>query len=233
MSRRVILITAAFTLAVLASSLVGQPEHRPRHGGPHDGWHGPDGRRAKGHGPGEHGPWDAQGLTEQQEAELMEMLQEKRPWLYERMSRMKQEDPEHYRRGLGRMWKWYHRYKEMPEEEKQKELAKQEERMKILRLAHKYHSTQDPKERAGIEKELRKAVSKGFDSQMERRRQSLKKMEERLERLRSKLEEHEKNRNEVIEKRVKHILEKPRHRPGRKDGPTSRPAEPKEEKKLE
>lgn len=181
-------------------------------GGP-EGGGSPWGSHAKG---AESGPGEP-AMTEQQEADVLKFLEERRPEFYDQLKGLKQSNPIHYKVAMHSVWRMYREWRQMPKDVQDALLAEQEAKIKMIRLSR---AVQDagPNGDAKLKEQLKVAVTEHFGAEQKRMEAQLTRLEEQIERLRKDLKERTGRRDQIIEERLENFS----HGHG---GPMSRPAE--------
>jgi len=163
-------------------------------------------------------------LTKEQETELLNALKEKLPGRYEDLMKLREEKPKAYRWALRGTWRWYQRWKNLPEEVQKAAITEQTERMRIVRILHAIGKAKDPAEKARLRKDLTDSAARLFDAEQERHRHRLQELKDQIRRLEEELRQRTEDRDKMIEQRVERYLTK--GLPGRfHRGPATRPAQ--------
>jgi len=190
---------------------------------------GPRGRPGQRHRPNGRKPVE---LSEQQEGELLEALGIRFPRRREQLAQLKADHPDHYRRVLGRLWRWYEEWQLLPEEARETAMIEQELKIQAIHLVRKYRAATDLDEKTRALAALREVLIKRFKVSQDLREKRLAAMQAQIVLLRKENAERDKKRDEIIEEQLKRMLTSPRFdtdRPGPPDGggerPTSQPAE--------
>ncbi|GAG12560.1 unnamed protein product [marine sediment metagenome] len=166
----------------------------------------------------------ASELTKEQEAELLKALKEKLPGRYEALIKLREEKPRAYRWALRGTWRWYQRWKNLPEEVQKAAIVEQAERMQIVRILKAIGEAKDPAEKARLKKDLTESVARQFDAEQKRHRHHLQELKEQIRRLEEELRRRIEDRDKMIQQRLeRYLTEGP---PGRfRRGPGTRPAD--------
>jgi len=163
-------------------------------------------------------------LTEEQEAELLKALKEKLPGRYEALMKLREEKNKGYRWALRGTWRWYERWKNLPEEVQKAAIVEQTERMQIVRILHVVGEAKGPAEKTRLKKDLAQSVARLFDAEQERHRHHLQELKDQIRRLEDELRQRTEDRDKLIEQRVeRYLAEGPPGLPGH--GPGTRPAQ--------
>ncbi len=149
----------------------------------------------------------ARGLTDEQEQELLDVLREHQPAHYEQLAQLREADPRRYRLALMSAWRWYQRWKTMPEEVREASTAARNAQITIFRIMRELRGVEDPQAHSRLVRELRTAVREQFAAEQIVREYRLSELEAELERLREELQHRQENASELIEEQVDHHIE--------------------------
>jgi len=224
MSKRpiVILVVAVITACAWVMAANDKPaETRPSH--PRDG----AGQRSPRAG-------RPTRLTKEQEEKLLAFLAKQRPESHKRLLELREENPRRYKWAMFGMWRSYKRVQGMPEAERKAYLKVQESRIKALRIVRAIRGEKDQQKVAKLKEQLRQTAAERFEADQVLFEARLVRLEQRVKRLREDLKDRKQRRDEIIDERVKKMLEaKPdearrrrRHRPPKDAAPPS-PESPK------
>lgn len=220
MFRKTLMLMVAATVAVAGAGMLAedkpdQPD-KPRRSGPGHKRSFKPSERARG-----------DGLSAQKEEELLQGLKERMPDLYERLTKLREEDPDKYKAILRAMSQRNRRFVGMPPNVREYAQAEYEARLKIFRLLSAIRETTDETKLSGLKDELRSAVAERFDAEQKGRAERLAALEEQIKRLREDLKQRLASRDKIISERVSrwlaggfHFGDRPPHRP---DGPGQMP----------
>ncbi len=167
------------------------------------------GRRAEADGEGgrdRHGRRRRFSISEKEEAELLAALKKHRPEYYERLTEAREDKPFFYRMAIRRMWRWYQRWKTLPDELKDVEIRLQDAKISAWRLAKKIEQSGDEDEKAELKKQLKEILRKHFEAEMAMNEYHIRQLEERLEGLREHLESQKKQQDEIIKDRMQRVI---------------------------
>lgn len=123
---------------------------------------------------------------------------------YSRLMRLKEENPEEFRRRLGELARKRMRQRwksKMPPEER-----------RCIELSEKYHKAKTPDQKQKILAELRKAVEAAFDARIRERLRRVDAMEQRLKQIRAQIQERQANKDKICEVRVEELTRDPKYR---------------------
>mgnify|MGYP001545066878 CR=1 FL=1 len=171
------------------------PEHpiaplKPRSEGEHWGRPGPRiGGQERGDGPMRH------------VKEWVEQLKEENPEEYERLMKLREDDPEAFRQALHARL----RNKMGDRVRKMHEAGEKE----TLELAEKYHAAEAAEEKAEIKEQLTALVKQTFDERVETQKEMLKRMEAKLAEFRENIAKREAKRDEICAERVEQLTRDP------------------------
>ena len=148
-------------------------------------------------------------LTPEQEQEAIAYIREVDPGQAERLVRLKAKDPARYMEALNRGLNEKRRLQRW----KQEDPARYEQEVEIRdlerqshELAEAYRKGANEKERGEIRPKLSALTARLIDLREDRRREDVKRMERDLERLRRILTERQKNREQIIQRRIAQLL---------------------------
>ena len=141
-------------------------------------------------------------LSDQQTAELLKVLRDRRPALLQGLEKLRQTQPDAYRRSLRAAWAWYQKWQDLPPAIQGEAIKAQDEEMAIWRLAGEFHQANDPARKQEIRGEIREAMGRLLDAQHKLQEHRLGKLQEQLERLRDVLRQEQQQREQVVEERV-------------------------------
>jgi hypothetical protein len=215
MAKRIVALLMVTALVPAVAVLHGEPPSPDRHGIARDeAGSRPTSRPATRPGPRRGGP----ALSEDQERELLSVLKDKQPGHYQRLVELRDSHPRRYRWALLSAWRWYRRWRAMPEDIREAANAAQNAKIMIYRTLQELREADDDYARFRLRRELRHAVRQEFEAELVVREYRLAQLEAELERLRAELEQREQNADALIAERVEHHL--------RVSGqPTTNPAE--------
>jgi hypothetical protein len=223
MTRRLIAILPAILVVAIWSAMASaqattpttapaepalQPAQEPStHPGEHRQFEGrmEPGRR---HGPMRPG---RQEVSEEQEKQIMEFLSKHMKEHYDRLEKMREENPHAYRRSLAFLWPRVQQLLAMPEEARQAHVKEANLRVEIFRTARAYQEAGDAQEKENKKAELQNLLAEKFDAEQQVREYRLKKIQEQIDRLKNELQERLKDRDKVIQEQLEWWL---KQRPG-------------------
>jgi hypothetical protein len=149
-------------------------------------------------------------ISPELEEEILAVLKEKRPRVYEQLNRLRERNSRRYRWVLSEHARWYRRYQNLPEPVQKAMLAQYDQRMRIYRLRKSLDNANLSESRIEtLRKELREAVGMHFDASQVIRKHTLSQLQQRLERFREEIESRDEKRDEVIERELAQILANP------------------------
>ncbi len=142
---------------------------------------------------------------------ILRYLEENRPEVFEKLTRLKERSPEEYQRGLRRFGGRI-RGKRFLEDLKREDPERYEKvaRIKALeresrQLAGKYREINDPEEKETIKADLKDLLSKLFDLRQEEREVEMKRLERKLERLQEDIVRRRENKELIVNRRLKEM----------------------------
>ena len=212
MSTRATLTLSALLLAGAAAFLWAQPAGRDA-----------DPRPPKASSPGEGDVRPAAAVNEQQEAELLGALADKRPDEARRLRKLKEENPREYRFALVAAWKQYQTWKDLPPEVQKMFASQQQARLDAWRVSRDFFSAKDPNQKERIRARLMEILGVEFDAEQGVREFRLGQLEDQLKRLRAELRDRADRRAQVIEQNLQDLLASKSRPKG--DGDLRRPLE--------
>lgn len=192
----------------------GQPTDQPAEGPPRRPPRLP-GQRLLSERPPHAGRPSRQPLTEEQEAELLEFIQEHLSQRYEDFVKLSETKPRHYQFVMARMWAWYEQWKVMSPEAQEASITEHDLRMEAFMVLRRWRETEDPDEKAQLKAELRDALGKHFDAEQRLREIQLAQLEERIERVRQELQQRAEDRDAIVTEHMERMLEFRSRRRGR------------------
>jgi hypothetical protein len=149
-------------------------------------------------------------ISPELEQEVLALLKQKRPEVYEQLMRLRERNSRRYGWVLSEHARWYRRYENLPEPVQKAMLAQYEQRMRIYRLRKALDNDNVSSTRQeNLRDELREAVGMHFDATQVIRKHTLSQLQKRLERFRDEIESRDKKRQEVIERELAQILANP------------------------
>lgn len=149
-------------------------------------------------------------VSEEEIQQAISKVQEKSPKRYEKLLKLKNENPEAYKRKTKRL---AHRMKRMQMlKEKNPKLYQAKKdfgkmRRKVKKLARQYRQAKTDKEKAAVEKQIDKALGEQFDKKLNMRKMRLEGMESRLGKMKKKLNDFKQSKSEWTSEAKKKILE--------------------------
>ncbi|MBL7132841.1 MAG: hypothetical protein ISS78_01965 [Phycisphaerae bacterium] len=146
------------------------------------------------------------GLSDAQEKELLAVLKDKRPELYERLIHQRQTDRLRYRWVLQMMWRWYERWKHLPEEIQDAAITEMDSKAQAWRLAREMRKAGSEGEKEQLLAKLRGVVAKQFDAEQKVRAHRLAQLEKQLKRAREELQARAKRRTKIIDELVERLI---------------------------
>lgn len=140
-------------------------------------------------------------MTAEQEVQMLEFLRQQRPEHHVRLMKLKEADPERYRRALWGTWRWYRRWQQMSEEERSEERARRE----VGRMVRQLRNAKGD-ERALLREELRQAIEKHFTAEQAMLEHRLKQLEDRIAQLREDIKQRAQLPGKVVTDRLERWL---------------------------
>ncbi|MHC4983299.1 MAG: hypothetical protein ACYTF6_09055 [Planctomycetota bacterium] len=172
----------------------GQPEHSDR----------PLLRRHRGEGV---------ELTESQKQELLEVLKKRNPERFEMLMKLEETNPQLFSRILSSHWRMYQRWKHAPAAVQEAWAELVEIRAEIGRTLSELRAADDAAKPQLIEK-LRGLLAEQLDDEHIVSRYRLTRLQELIEQYQADLKYQSEHREEVISRRLHHLLEATRPEPG-------------------
>ena len=217
----ILALAVAVIFSGLSAETEGDREDRPpralRVGKPPGGYHEdspgdrpPGGRRPAMHrAPGAATQPHRRDLSKAQEQELLGVLKEKRPEHHKRLMKLRESSRMRYRWMLQMMWRWYQRWKHLPEEIQAAAITEMDSKVQVWRLARELRKEISKDERKELLFKLREAVARQFDAEQKVRTHRLAQLEKQLQRARLELRERSEKRSQTIDDLVKRLLKPP------------------------
>lgn len=156
-------------------------------------------------------------LTEAQEAQLLQALQQRDPNTYQRLRRMRETHPRRYRMFIRRAWAWYQRWKDMPPAVQDAFIRLRAGRVRVWRLAQAVHRAEDEQTRSALKGRLREMLGELYDDRQAVMKHRVEQLEQQLTQLKQRLADQSSRRENVIDDQMERILEA-RSSPRRADG---------------
>ena len=198
---------AAALLAASAFVLAQAPDPPPpdRPGGRPDWRARQRGGRGDRMGPGARwGGGEGGFRPEAKMKELFEQLKEQDPERFERLTELRETDPDAFREEFRQIMQQRFKARRAggggPVEQK------------CVELSGIYRGTKDQGKRQQIKAELRAAVEEAFDARVKERLQRLERMEQEIQRIRQEIEARQGNREEICKRRVDELTQDPEYR---------------------
>jgi hypothetical protein len=136
-----------------------------------------------------------------------EWLRTSNPREFDRLQKLRQENPEQFRKEMRKALQDYAK-KQHPEQYQQfKKMRKAEERLQ--KLAKQYQAEQDPAEKAALEQTMRAELEQQFVEKQKMRQKELADLEQRLQQFKTELQGREQNKQQMIDLRMKSLIEGP------------------------
>ncbi len=192
------------TLLLTAAGFIFAENHPPC---PDGSGHGPRRDRDRGHGQFRQEGHRNKQMNEMRRKgmEAMNWLKEKEPKEFERLSTLRKEDRPAFFKEMHNVMKEFMKEKH-PEMLKMLEQYKKSNQ-KIKKLADKYKKAETAEEKAEIETKLKQVLGKQFDSKQKLKSKEVKMLENRTSKLKESLETRLKNKESIIDTRLKSITE--------------------------
>jgi Spy/CpxP family protein refolding chaperone len=198
------LLLYAVSVAAQTPEAPGAPGPPPEHGefAPPPPPPPPHGRHSERGGRGPHGGRPA---LQRGAERAMEWLREEHPEKFKKLAQLRRENPREFREQVGDCMREYFKQQHPEMVEHFKTQRKQEQQLR--KLAEKHRQTEDQEQRAAVETQMRALLEQSFDDRQQARGAELKKLEERLEEFRATLKAREDNKAEMIDLRLKGLIE--------------------------
>jgi hypothetical protein len=194
------LILTAILLSAGAAALLAQPAARDANSRPPKA---PPAAAPKAPADANRLPAD---LTEQQVAELMTVLEEKRPEEAAQLKRIKEENPRDYPRALGAAWRNYLVWRDMPPEVQKAQETLVLAKLEAWRVSREYLAAKNPIQKDRLHARLMGLLGEEFDAEQTVREYRLSQLEEQLRRVRAELKERSNQRAQMIERDAQELL---------------------------
>jgi ATP-dependent Lon protease len=160
---------------------------------------GTDGNRPLPKGPGP-------TVTEQQEADLLRALEEKRPEEAKVLKKLKEENLREYRFALAEAYRAWQFWKDMPADVQKAHEAQVRAKVEAWRVSRDYLAATDPAQKDKLHARLQELLGQEFDADQTIREYRLGQLEEQLKRLRNELKERADRRSQVIDQSLQELL---------------------------
>ncbi|MCD6364904.1 MAG: hypothetical protein J7M14_03425 [Planctomycetes bacterium] len=149
-------------------------------------------------------------LSDQQITKLLDSLKQYRPNLYERLMRLRTDDPREYRSALRSAWRWQSRlgWKNMPAAVKRAAVAEQQARVRIWRLVKQVRQASTTQQKQAAVAQLRQAVVERFKARSVLLSYRLERLEKEIQRLRTELKERGAQQQQIVAERVEQLLKR-------------------------
>jgi len=150
-------------------------------------------------------------LTEAQEKEVLEYINENDPETYQELCELKEKHPHMYRNILCkkmRIVKQLNRMKEKDPEQYEILKAADELETAARKLTQDYKNATEEKEKKQVKTELTTALNKLFDLKQQKGAQNIEKLEEKLTKLKSHLEKRSAQKTAIVERRLNELIGK-------------------------
>jgi gas vesicle protein len=145
-------------------------------------------------------------VTDQQEADLLRALEEKRPEEAKALKKLKEESPREYRIQLAEAYKNYQFVKDMPPEIQRAHETQVRVRVEAWRTSREYLAAVDPALKDRLHSRLQELLGQEFDADQTIRDYRLNQLEEQLKQLRAELKERADRRSQVIGQSLQELL---------------------------
>jgi hypothetical protein len=146
-------------------------------------------------------------LTEAQEAQLLQALQQRDPNTYQRLRRMRETHPRRYRMFIRRAWSWYQRWKDMPPAVQDAFIRLRAGRVRVWRLAQAVHRAEDEQTRSALKGRLREMLNELYDDRQAVMKHRVEQLEQQLAQLKQRLADQSSRREKVIDDQMERILQ--------------------------
>ena len=154
---------------------------------------------------GRRGPRGQHPVFERGVERAMDWMRQERPEQFHELVRLRRENPPEFRERVRGVMREYFKQKHPDMYAHFKQQREQEEQLRTL--AEKYRASTNAEERVAIQSEMRGLLEQSFAQRQQARMAELKKLEERLEEFRETLKAREDNKAELIEMRLKGLIE--------------------------
>ena len=145
-------------------------------------------------------------VTDQQEADLLRALEEKRPEEARILRKLKDENPREYRFALVEAYRAWQLWKDMPLEMQKLHETQARARVEAWRTSREYLAATDPAVKDKLHARLVELLGQEFDADQAVREYRLGQLEEQLKRLRGELKDRADRRSQVIDQGLQNLL---------------------------
>jgi len=140
------------------------------------------------------------------EEQLLAVLKERDQASYEAALQLKEADPAEYRRYVHRASAWLDRIKDLPPHVAEAQMALQEAKVKLWRLAELARKAHSEKTKARLARQIRQMVEAQFDAETVTIQYRLEKLRQDMERVEKKLKDRSQQRQQLIQEGVEQVL---------------------------
>jgi hypothetical protein len=151
-------------------------------------------------------------LSQEGEKEALEFLKKTAPEpMIKRVMKMQINHPLMYQRELQRAFREKRRMKSLKilDPERYKKLIRRRELTKeSFELAKKYREAESEREKGAIKKQMKSTMSELFEIREEEKTKRIEELEKELAKLKKTIKKRKQNKNKIIEKRMKQLIEK-------------------------
>lgn len=137
----------------------------------------------------------------------VEWLRTSNPSEFARLQKLRQENPEQFRKELRKALQNYAKQQHPEQYEHFSKMRKTEARLR--KLAAQYRAEQDPARKAALEQTMRTVLDRQFVENQKLRRKELANLEQRLQQFKSELQNREQNKQQMLDLRMKSLIEGP------------------------
>ena len=154
---------------------------------------------------GRRGPRGRHTVFERGVERAMDWMRQEQPEQFHELVRLRRENPPAFRERVRGVMRAYFKQKHPDMYAHFKQQREQEEQLRTL--AEKYRASTNAEERVALQSAMRGLLEESFAQRQQARMAELKQLEERLEEFRETLKARETNKEELIELRLKGLIE--------------------------
>jgi len=171
------------------------------------------------------------GPSEDEKRQMLSVLKEKLPDVYDRLTALEQDKPEEYQRLLKAIWSRYRQWKKMPRDVQTVAMQTVTARLNVYRLVHELAKAEGGPRVEELKKHLRKAITEQVGAELAVRAHGITEFERRLKHMKDELAGRAAQRNKIIQERLERHLKAAarlwRPKKHRDDTDDDRPARPR------
>jgi len=137
----------------------------------------------------------------------MRWLKQNHPEAFEKLNRLREENPQKFRAEMREWLKKYAQENNPEQYQRFKEMREHEQKMHAL--ARQYRAEDEPEKKKELKEQIRAALTEEFEHRQEIRGKELEQLETRLNEYRKTLKQREKNKEQLIDIEVKRLTQGP------------------------